>query len=50
MTTFRKPFKPLPEARDCPVCQGRYITAEDVKRHNLNCADYGERQYRGPRQ
>ena len=49
MTTFRRPLKPLPVVRLCPVCLGWRVTLEDIKAHNLASASHGERIYRGPR-
>lgn len=29
----------------CPVCHDRRIDADAIKRHNLRCAETGERAY-----
>jgi len=45
MTTFRRPLKPLPVVRLCPVCLGWRFTAEELRQHNEMASAYGERSY-----
>jgi hypothetical protein len=48
MTSMRSYPKPLPKPTFCRVCAGIASTHAELKAHNLACADYGERVYRGP--